>query len=62
MQKPCFICDDTGLVCEKHPDRPLSGKYACGCGAPSTACLICSDVAPKDPRQVAEKLRATLLR
>ena len=41
MHDPCFICDDTGLVCEKHPDRPISGKFGCGCGAP----LACSDLA-----------------
>ncbi len=61
MQKPCFICGETSLVCEKHPDRPLSGKFGCGCGAPGTACLACSEAAMKNPRLVAEKLRATLL-
>ncbi len=61
MQKPCFICDGSSLVCDKHPDRPVSGKFACGCGAPGTACLACSEVAPKNPRLVAENLRATLI-
>lgn len=60
MNEPCFICDDTGLVCEKHPDRPVSGKFGRGCGAPSIPCLVCSDLAAKDQREIAEKLRHKL--
>jgi hypothetical protein len=33
---PCTICDNTGWVCENHPDRPWGGGTrldVCGCGA-----------------------------
>jgi hypothetical protein len=33
----CPICDNTGWVCENHPDRPWRGTSqradACNCGA-----------------------------
>ena len=47
MNEQCFICDGTGLVCEKHPDRPLSGKYCCGCHATGTLCRACSEPASR---------------
>jgi hypothetical protein len=39
---PCFVCDGTGVVCKKHPERPFTGKYACACGAASEPCPACS--------------------
>ena len=33
----CLVCDNTGWVCEEHPDRPWRGNSqradACDCGA-----------------------------
>jgi hypothetical protein len=41
----CAVCDDTGWVCEAHPDRPFRGfssrTDACDCigvGMPCEAC------------------------
>lgn len=40
----CATCDDTGHVCENHPDRPWGGISAvdtaccCGAGEPCPAC------------------------
>jgi len=40
----CKICDNSGWICENHPDRPWSGfsdrSDACGCGAGAT-CPVC---------------------
>ena len=42
----CENCDDTGLVCENHPDRPftLGSKRAdaCECG-PGMPCEVCNE-------------------
>jgi hypothetical protein len=43
-QQRCEFCDDTGWVCENHPDRPWRGFTSridaceCGAGAPCDAC------------------------
>ena len=43
---PCNNCDDTGWVCEGHPDRPWDGGSsradACGCGA-GAPCDVCNE-------------------
>ena len=28
----CLACDDTGWVCENHPDQPAHSPHACTCG------------------------------
>jgi hypothetical protein len=28
----CLCCEDTGWVCENHPDQPWEGPHACSCG------------------------------
>ena len=42
----CENCDDTGLVCENHPDRPFtlgsSRADACECGA-GMPCAVCNE-------------------
>jgi hypothetical protein len=47
----CPACDDTGHVCENHPDRPWGGlsvaATACGCGA-GQPCPVCCDPVPLD--------------
>jgi hypothetical protein len=25
----CLVCEDTGWVCENHPDQPFTGPHAC---------------------------------
>ena len=41
----CKHCDDTGWVCEAHPDLPSdcvsTGQNACHCGAPGMPCRHC---------------------
>jgi hypothetical protein len=42
----CAVCDDTGWVCEAHPDRP-AGMFseraeACRCGAAAMPCPECN--------------------
>ena len=42
----CEVCEDTGWVCENHPDRPSdcggsASKRVCGCGA-GMPCLMCN--------------------
>lgn len=45
----CPCCDDTGTVCENHPDKPWEGisnaPNACGCGA-GMPCKLCCDPVP----------------
>jgi hypothetical protein len=28
----CLLCDDTGWVCEVHPDQPWDGPHGCAFG------------------------------
>ena len=59
----CFVCDETRMVCEIHPERPSSGKYACGCGADAIPCTTCiAPVAAVQPRPAAlEKIALVVL-
>jgi hypothetical protein len=46
VTKPCTICDETGWVCESHPDRP-TGMFstradACNCGDARMPCEACN--------------------
>lgn len=47
MNKSCRNCDNTGWVCENHPQRPWDGESgrhdACGCGA-GAPCEVCQQV------------------
>lgn len=38
----CTSCDDTGWICETHPNKPWNGPKACGCGAAGMPCIICN--------------------
>jgi hypothetical protein len=29
----CALCEDTGWVCENHPDTPWNGEHARSCGS-----------------------------
>jgi hypothetical protein len=45
----CNACDDTGWVCEAHPDRPSDcgdSKRACTCGGAGMPCRMCNAPAP----------------
>jgi hypothetical protein len=46
----CSRCDDTGWVCENHPDRPWLGRHACECGGPD--CNTTDDISAgiEEPR------------
>jgi hypothetical protein len=62
----CQSCQDTGHVCEEHPDRLWGGMCcdaagrgaaaacehgACGCGAPGMPCPACCSPVPEDGRR-----------
>jgi hypothetical protein len=62
----CLICDDTGWVCEVHPDRPSgctpSALRACKCREPGMPCE-CNpaggiDEPPKIPPMVRVSVNA----
>jgi hypothetical protein len=38
----CPLCEDSGWVCENHPQEPWEGKNACGCGAAGAPCPNCN--------------------
>jgi len=45
----CNACDNTGWVCEDHPDRPSdcgNSPRACACGAAGRPCRVCSRPTP----------------
>lgn len=50
---PCPICDDTGWVCENHPNAPWGGMSgrpdACYCGGAGAPCS-CNTDPLNDPR------------
>ncbi len=55
----CTVCDDTGWVCENHPDRPSdccgNSKRACTCGGAGKPCPMCNQPAPGErPRMPAD--------
>jgi hypothetical protein len=54
----CKICNDTGWVCDRHPDRPyaiFSERWdACDC-APGRAC-VCNKDPVRDGRHGAKIL------
>jgi hypothetical protein len=37
----CTLCEDSGWVCEDHPDAPWDGEHACICGAAGMHCPKC---------------------
>jgi hypothetical protein len=34
----CLVYEDTGWVCEDHPDQPWEGPHACACGGAGAPC------------------------
>ena len=38
-KETCLVCDDTGWVCENHPDQPWHGLHACACGGAGASLL-----------------------
>ncbi len=47
----CTLCEDSGWVCEAHPQMPWEGPDACKCGAPGMPCPWCNKPAVgKEPR------------
>jgi hypothetical protein len=56
----CEACDDTGWVCENHPDRPSecggnASALACRCGGAGMPCLMCNNPKPGErPRLPAD--------
>lgn len=52
----CQICNDTGWVCEDHPDKPWDDEHQDNCG-PGMPCK-CNKAKPpwhyQPPRKVSE--------
>jgi hypothetical protein len=60
----CKVCDNSGWVCENHPDRPWAGfserEDACDCGA-GAPCPICNQTEDGDlPDMSRTGLKTTL--
>jgi hypothetical protein len=36
----CVLCEDSGWVCEGHPERPWGGAHGCQCGGAGMPCPI----------------------
>jgi hypothetical protein len=57
---PCVVCDDTGWVCEAHPNRPAAmfsvRPDACSCNA-AMPCPVCN---PSRPGTVPDMTRTWL--
>jgi hypothetical protein len=53
LSMTCILCEDTGWVCENHPDTPWDGEYACTCGGAGMPCPQCNpsdlDHPPRPP-------------
>ena len=45
----CIPCDDTGWVCENHPDQPWEGPHACTCGGAGAPCRRCNPATAIEP-------------
>jgi hypothetical protein len=45
----CQLCDDTGWVCEVHPDQPWEGPHAYTCGGAGAPCPSCNATSPEEP-------------
>jgi hypothetical protein len=45
----CLLCEDTGWVCENHPDQPWQGRQACDCGGAGAPCPRCNAAAANEP-------------
>jgi hypothetical protein len=64
-KKPrCEACDDTGWVCENHPNRPASCAGSkrwdvCECG-PGAPCLCCNTDGKIDERPDMSRMRLTV--
>ncbi|MCC8968189.1 hypothetical protein H8A95_39270 [Bradyrhizobium sp. Pear76] len=48
MSPRCAACDDSGWVCENHPDRPAFGDRACECGGAGAPCDKCNQVGERE--------------
>jgi hypothetical protein len=42
----CLCCEDTGWVCEDHPDQPWQDAHACTCGGAGAPCPRCNFATP----------------
>jgi hypothetical protein len=59
LSKPvCSHCDDTGWVCEAHPDRPWEGARACGCGGAGDPCPDCNSSDEEHPPRMPPGFKA----
>jgi hypothetical protein len=50
----CSLCEDSGWVCESHPEKPWDGEHACRCGGAGMPCPNCNPAdertAPRPPK------------
>ena len=45
----CIVCEDTGWVCENHPDQPWEGPHARACGGAGAPCPRCNAATADEP-------------
>jgi hypothetical protein len=62
---PCLACDNTGWVCEEHPDRPWRGTSertdACDCVKVGMPCEACNPSGGIDePPAISPNMHVTL--
>lgn len=52
--RDCQTCDNTGWVCEQHPDKPWDGgsDKGCDCGGAGMPCGDCNTSNPPDQSRV----------
>jgi hypothetical protein len=46
----CPVCEDTGWVCENHPDQPWQGPHGCTCGSAGAPCACNRSMRAEPPR------------
>jgi len=45
----CSVCEDSGWVCETHPDKPWEGEHACRCDGAGMPCPKCNVPEKNEP-------------
>ncbi|MGY4154303.1 hypothetical protein ACVINW_000145 [Bradyrhizobium sp. USDA 4461] len=54
----CILCDNTGWVCENHPDQPWTGNHACWCGGAGAPYPQCNKPDNGDIPQLSRGIRS----
>jgi hypothetical protein len=54
----CLLCEDSGWVCENHPDQPWEGPHACTCGGAGSPCPACNKPREGEPPRLPKGFKA----